>query len=110
MHDPRPMFAENGLTATRDELRNAYFGYYAYWGTYTINEAERTVEHSLQSSLRPPEVGIKYKRSLLFDGTKLVLTTPPYKANLAYFHDLLGDTQLREGEELVSRLTWERIE
>ncbi len=101
MNDPRPMFAENGLTATRDELRNAYFGYYAYWGAYTINEADSTVEHNIQSSLRPPEVGVKYKRSLSFDGTKLVLTTPAYKANLAFFHDLRGDTQLREGEKLV---------
>jgi hypothetical protein len=110
MHDPRPTFAENGLKATRDELRNAFFGYYAYWGTYTINEADSTVEHSLQSSLRPLEVGVKYKRSLSFDGTTLVLTTPPEKANLAFFHDFLGDTQLREGEETVNRITWERIE
>ena len=105
--DPRPMFAESGLTATRDELRNAYFGYYAYWGTYTINEADSTVEHNIQSSLRPEEVGVKYKRSLSFDGTRLVLTTPAFKANLAY--PLRGDAQLQEGEELVNRLTWERI-
>jgi Lipocalin-like domain len=117
MHDPRPMFAESGLTATRDELRNAYFGYYAYWGTYTINEADSTVEHNIQSSLRPEEVGVKYKRSLSFDGTKLVLTTPAYKAILAFCRnlpafcrDLPEDAQLREGEELVNRLTWERIE
>ena len=113
MHDPRPMFAESGLAAARNELRNAYFGYYAYWGTYTINEADSTIEHNIQSSLRPEEVGIKYKRSILFDRTKLVLTTPAYKVNLAFseipFYSEIR-AQLREGEELVNRLTWERIE
>jgi hypothetical protein len=103
---------QNGLTATPDELRNAYFGYYAYWGTYGINEADSTVEHNIQSSLRPEEVG-----ALSFDRTKLVLSTPAYKAipafcgNLpAFCRDLPEDAQLREREELVNRLTWERVE
>jgi len=110
INDPRPMFAESGLTATREELRNAYFGYFAYWGTYTINEADSTVGYNIQSGLRPEDVGITRKSTVRFDGTKLVWTPPAYKANLAFFHDLRGDTQLREGEELVNRLTWERIE
>jgi hypothetical protein len=109
MHDPRPTFAESGLTATRDELRNAYFGYYAYWGAYTINEAESTVEHNIQNSLRPEEVGLNYKRSLLFDGTKLVLTTPPFKAGPG-FRERLGHAEIRDDEEVVNRLTWERVE
>jgi hypothetical protein len=106
MHDPRPMFAESGLTATRDELRNAYFGYYAYWGAYTVNEAESTVEHNIRSSLRPEEVGLKYKRFLSFSGTKLVLTTPKFKAG----PELLAHAEMRKDEEVVNRLTWERIE
>jgi len=112
MHDPRPMFAERrSSAATSDEIKNAYFGYYAYWGTYAINEAENTVEHNLQSSLFPEEVGRRYVRTLRFDGQKLVLTTPVFKAGLLSVpHDLLDRAQVRDDEELVNRLTWERIE
>jgi Lipocalin-like domain len=87
MHDPRPTL--NYLTAAGDEFKQAYLGYYAYWGTYTINEADSTVEHNIQSSLYPVEVGRKFKRSLLFDGAKLVLTTPPFKAGIVILHDPL---------------------
>src|SRR6266446_2894371 len=110
MHDPRPTFEKNYLTATGDEFRQVYLGYYAYWGTYTINEADNTVEHNLQNSLHPEEVGRKYKRSLLFDGTKLVLTTPIFKAGIVIPHDLLERAQVRDDEEVVNRLTWERLQ
>ncbi len=110
MHDPRPMFAKSDLTATSDEFRKAYFGYYAYWGTYAINEAESTIEHKIQGSARPAEVGNTRKATLRFDGTKLVLTTRSYKAGLLLPHDLLEGAQVRDDEELVNRLTWERIE
>jgi len=112
MHDPRPMFAERRASAaTSDELKNAYFGYYAYWGTYTINAAENTVDHNVQSSLLPEEVGRRYRRTFRFDGPKLVLTTPVFKAGLLPVpHDLLEGAQVRDDEELVNRLTWERIE
>ena len=118
MHDPRPTFSESRVTGTSDELRNAYFGYYAYWGTYTIDEAASTIEHKIQSSLWPEEVGSTRKRTLRFDGTKLVLTTPPYlvlttppyKAEVVLPQDLLQSAQVRGDEEMINRLAWERIE
>jgi Lipocalin-like domain len=110
MHDPRPTFAESRVTGTGDELRNAYFGNYAYWGTYTVDEAESTIEHKIQSSLWPEEVGGTRKRTLRFEGTKLVLTTPSYKAGLMFPHDLLESAQVRGDEDLINRLTWERID
>jgi Lipocalin-like domain len=110
MHDPRPMFSKSAITATSDELKNAYFGYYAYWGTYNIDGTEGTVEHNVQSSLFPAEVGRKYKRSFSINGTKLVLTTSPYKAGLVFPDDILETAQVRGDEQLVNRLTWERIE
>ena len=78
MRDPRPVFSESRVMGRSDELRNAYFGYYAYWGTYTIDEVAGTIEHKIQGSLWPEEVGSVRKRTLRFDGTKLVLTTPFY--------------------------------
>jgi hypothetical protein len=44
------------------------------------------------------------------DGTKLVLTTPSYKAGMVLPYDLLERMQIPAEEELVNRLTFERIE
>jgi len=73
MADPRPTFAQNPATTPPpyDEFRNAFFGYYAYWGTYTINDAGNGVVHNVQGSERPQEAGRKYPRSTSIEGTKL---------------------------------------
>jgi hypothetical protein len=112
MADPRPTFVQNAATSPPpyDEFRNAFFGYYAYWGTYTINDAGTGVVHNVQGSERPIEVGRKYERSISLDGTKLVITTPSYKAGLALPHDRLESMQIPAEEQLVNRLTFERIE
>jgi len=112
MADPRPTFAQNPITIPPpfDEFRNAYFGYYAVWGTYTINDAGNGVVHNLEGSERPGEVGKKHPRAVSIDGTKLVITTPSYKAGSALPHDLLERVQIPADEELVNRLTYERID
>jgi hypothetical protein len=112
MADPRPTFAQNPATSPPpyDDFRNAFFGYYAYWGRYTINDAGNGVIHDVQGSERPHEVGIKYPRSVSFDGAKLVITTPSYKPGLLLPHDLLERMQIPADEELVNRLTFERVE
>jgi Lipocalin-like domain len=112
MADPRPTFTQIPATSPPpyDEFRNAFFGYYAYWGTYTINDAGNGVVHNVQGSERPGEVGIKYPRSVSIDGTKLVITTPSYQAGLLLPHDLLERMQISADEELVNRLTFERID
>lgn len=92
MRDPRPTAASNNLTP--EEKGAAYEGYYAYFGTYEFNEKEGTVIHHIQSSLRPDEVGIDYKRFYKLSGDRLTLTTPP--------------TQSR-GELVVRLLIWERV-
>lgn len=95
MRDPKPAFsAGSRLQATPDELKRAYFGYYAYWGTYTLADGDKTVTHQLTASLWPEEVGATYKRFYSLDGQRLVLTTPAFKY---------------EGKDLVNRLTWERV-
>jgi hypothetical protein len=112
MADPRPTFVQNPATSPPpyDEFRNAYFGYYAYWGTYTIDDAGNGVIHNVHGSERPVEVGRKYPRAVSIDGTKLVLTTPSYEAGLALPHDLLERMQIPADEALVNRLTFERID
>jgi lipocalin-like protein len=112
MADPRPTFAQRPATtpASSDEFRNAFFGYYAYWGTYTINDAGNGVVHNVLGSERPEEVGRKLLRAVSLDGAKLVITTPSYKAGGPLRHDLLERMQIPLDEELVNRLTFERIE
>ena len=112
MADPRPTFTQPPAISPPpyDEFRNAYFGYYAYWGTYTINDAGNGVVHNVEGSARPAEVGRKYQRSISIDGTKIVITTPSYKAGLALPHDLLERMQIPADEELLNRLIFERIE
>ena len=112
MADPRPTFTHNAATSPPpfDEFRSAYFGYYAYWGTYTINDAGNGVVHNLEGSERPGKVGRKYPRSVSIDGRKLVITTPPYKAGPGLPNDLLERMEISGDEELVNRLTFERID
>jgi hypothetical protein len=113
MSDPRPTFAANPATTppASDEFRNAFFGYYAYWGTYTINEAGNGVVHHVQGSERPNEVGQNFQRSVLIDGAKLVITTPCcYRAGQFLRHDVLERMQIAADEELFNRLTFERLE
>jgi hypothetical protein len=113
MADPRPAFAQNPVNTSPpyDEFRNAYFGYYAYWGTYTVDEAGNGVVHQVQGSERPGEVGIKYVRSVSVDGTKLVITTPCcYKAGQALRPELLQSLSILPEEQLYNRLVFERIE
>ncbi len=95
MRDPKPTFSSGSrLLATSDEIRGAYFGYYAYWGTYTVQPSDNAITHRLTASLWPEEVGITYKRSYTFEGRRLILTTPPFE---------------HEGQEVRNQLTWERL-
>jgi hypothetical protein len=97
MRDPRPTFASGSArNATLEEIKSAYFGYAAYFGTYEVDEKEGFVIHHIQGSLFPNEVGIDYKRTFKISGDRISLTTPPVKApsdGLMYSLDL----------------TWERV-
>jgi ketosteroid isomerase-like protein len=95
MRDPRPTFAPGrDRPGTPDELKTAYDSYYAYFGTYEVNETESTVLHHVRGSLWPREVGTDYKRHAALSGDRLTLTTTPFQA---------------AGEQRRNRLTFERV-
>ena len=87
--DPHPgfsagnVFSPDGRTllpiAKDDEIRNAYAGYYAYFGTYLIDEARHVVTHHVESSLRPHEIGLNFERPYDLTEDRLVLRYSPSK-------------------------------
>lgn len=95
MRDPRPTFTPGQVS---DEVRtreteSALSGYYAYWGTYEIDETTWTVKHHVVGSLNPGEVGTAYTRFAMIEGDRLVITTTVYK---------------RRGRDCQNRITFKR--
>lgn len=58
---------------TSDEAKAAYEGYVAYFGTYTIDEANSTVIHHVEGSLRPNYAGTDQKRPFKLSGNSLII-------------------------------------
>lgn len=95
MRHERPLFASGDVVdGTDDEIIAAYKGYNAYFGTYTVDEAQRIVTHHLRGSLFPNRVGSDQVRHFTFEGNRLTLKTPPV---------------LRGGANLTGTLVWERL-
>ncbi len=77
--DGRPLFESgNLLRGTPEEIKAAFEGYVAYYGTYDVDEAESKVTHHVQGSLFPNWVGQDQMRLYSFAEGKLTLTTPPF--------------------------------
>jgi len=95
MRDPPPEFdADTYEGATLEEMKEAFLGYYAYYGTYTIDETRGSVTHHIESSLLPEEREVSMERFFELDGDHLSLETAPF---------------MEEGERRVNRLVWERM-
>ena len=92
VRDPGPSFPAGYEDATPEEIKNAFEGYYAYFGKYEVDVEKETVTHHLESSLRPTEIGKDYVRAFRFDGDRLFLTP------------------VREGTKLKVRLVWQRVQ
>ena len=104
MRDPRPagagsMWSSDGRdllpSASPSEIRDAYGGYYAYFGTWEVDERARTVTHHIRGSLRPVEVGADYIRPYELSGEQLLLRSAVNAAS---------------GEKQTRVITWRRDE
>ncbi len=96
MRPDRPAFASGDhLKGTPEEIKSAFKGFVAYYGTYEVNEEEGTVTHHLEGSLFPNWVGTDLKRFFEFSGNQLTLSTPPMPMG---------------GQQLTGVLLWERVE
>jgi hypothetical protein len=94
MKPDRPTFASHDLRRGTDaEVRAAFDGFIAYFGTYTVDPAKRTVVLHVRAASYPNWVGGDQLRYYKLDGPRLMLTTPPVQIG---------------GRSLVTTLVWER--
>ena len=94
MDSRRRRFASNDrLIHTPEELKEAFDGYFGYFGMYTVDEAANTVTHHITGASFPNFVGTEQKRFFVLSGHRLELKTPP---------------MLRGGTEVTFHLVWER--
>ena len=90
----RPAFETgNLLKGTPEEIKTAFEGYIAYYGTYEVDEAKGRVTHHVQNALFPNWIGDIQTRNFEFEGKKLRLNTQPIKGSRA---------------DLTNTLLWER--
>ena len=74
------------------QVRGAYLGYIAYFGTYEVASDGQSVVHHVQGALNPSWVGGDQVRRMRFDGERLVLSADVKKG----------------GATVTHMLTWER--
>jgi len=72
---PRPRFASGkDREPTPEEAREAYLGYAAYFGTYSVDEVAKIITHHVQGSLMPSFAGTDQKRPATLEGNRLTLS------------------------------------
>jgi hypothetical protein len=72
-----PRFASNNrLQGTPEEYRAVVHGTIAHFGTYTVNEADKTITFRIQTSTFPNWDGVEQKRPFTLVGDELKWTTP----------------------------------
>lgn len=89
MRDPRPTMPEaaprdgdaaklagaDPFTALEaDALRDLVRGYYAYFGRYEVSPGGDAITHYVETSLRPGEVGVEYRRAIRIEGDRLYIS------------------------------------
>ena len=87
--------AKDPARATDAEVRDAFDGYIAYFGTYSVDESTRAVTHHVVGASFPNWVGVDLVRLYTFDESgRLRLATPPIEMG---------------GRSLEYVLLWERM-
>ena len=91
---PRASSREEFLAAVTAEKVAAAEGYYAYYGTWTLDPSNSTVTHHIKQSLYPGERGEEGIRRFVLDGDHLTLIA-----------------KTREmGEDHERKLVWQRLQ
>ena len=77
----RPAFVTgNLLKGSNEEVRTAFEGYVAYYGSYSVDETEGLMIHQVEGSFFPNWIGERQIRKFEFSGDgRLQLSTLPIK-------------------------------
>ena len=73
----KPFKANNRMEGTLDEYKGAVQGTVAYWGTYTVNEAEKSVSFTIARSVFPNWDGTTRKSTITVAGDELKQVNAP---------------------------------
>jgi hypothetical protein len=90
---PKDSSWEAFLAAPPAEKVAAVEGYYAYFGTWSLDPSNSTVTHHIKQSLRPGERGEEGVRHFVLQGDRLTLTAKTHEMN----------------EDHERRIVWERV-
>ena len=72
-----PRFASNNRgTGTADENRAVVQGSLAYFGTYSVNETDKSYTVQIEGSIFPNWVGTAQKRMIAISGDEFTITNP----------------------------------
>ena len=95
MNPDRPAFrVDDPFVASDKEVRAAFNGYGAYYGSYRVRPDEHTVTHHIEAALNPNWVGSDQVRDFELSGNRLTLSTPAITI---------------DGAETAVTLVWERL-
>jgi hypothetical protein len=78
---------------TSEEIKSAFEGYMGYYGTFDLNEKERTITFHVTGAWLPNWIGSDQTRYYTVSGNRMVISTAPV---------------LFEGKKRVAKLIWER--
>lgn len=91
----RPIFAsDDQLKGTPSEMKSAFKGFTAYFGSYHVNEKEAIVTHHVEGSLFPNWIGKDQVRFFEFSDNRLRLSTPQIPMG---------------GRQITGQLVWQRV-
>jgi hypothetical protein len=77
--DPRRrnFASEDRVAGTPEEVKQAFAGYLAYFGSFRVDEAAGVVIHHVEGATFPNLIGTEQRRLFVLSGNRLTLTTPP---------------------------------
>ncbi len=78
-----------------EEIKAAFEGFSAYYGTYDVDEALGTVTHHVEANLFPNWAGTDQRRFFTLTGRRLTLRAPP---------------MLNDGQTVTLTAVWEQVE
>ncbi len=81
------------LSPTSEELKEAWDGYFGYFGTYAVDESAGVVTFHVDGAAYPNYIGTAQRRFFILDGNRLTLRTPPERAG---------------GADITYVIVWER--